>query len=278
VIITGLIISWIVLRYAGTGVRLVGDAWMQDWRQWVVRRIAPSTGETLALVVLLGGPALLLSLFLDWFGHWLFGLVGLLAGIAVLLYSCGRQDYDAMMLTDPVSDDGTPIQSLDEALPARQARAYVSYERWFGTACWFALLGPVGALFYRCTAVIAQSVPEQNVVLPCESANAGEEEISSSAHSLLGWMDWLPVRLWAACLLLVGDFSNGLSSFRRYWLEPGSNANFLDRVSLAASGCAPEQIDNERVREDQVLRDKLLGLSDRAMWVGLVLLLLLIFF
>lgn len=271
-IVTGLILSWIVLRYAGTDIQFIGDDWLSDWRTWVAQKISPAIGDTIALVVLVVAPGALVALLLELFGHWLFGLIGFLGALAVLFYSCGRQDYDAMMLTDPVhsgpGNSERPTAIPPQETESRQRRAYASCDRWFNTAFWFVLFGPVGALLYRCTSLLSQA--------PKTEDNSEEEmELQAGAHSLLGWLDWLPVRIWSACFLLVGDFSKGFACFRRQWLSAEAHPRFIDHVSLAAAGVdLSGGADN--VREDQALRDSLLTLNDRVMWVVLFLMLILV--
>lgn len=270
-IVTGLILSWIVLRYAGTDIQFIGDDWLSDWRTWVAQRVSPAIGDTIALVVLVVAPGALVALLLELFGHWLFGLVGFLGSLAMLFYSCGRQDYDTMMLTDPV-DSGPanpehPTAISTRETESRQNRAYASCDRWFNTAFWFVVFGPVGALLYRCTSILSQAAKT-------EDSSEAEMELQAGAHSLLGWLDWVPVRIWSACFLLVGDFSKGFAAYRKQWLSTEAHARFIDSVSLAAAG-VDLSAGAVTVQEDQALRDDLLALNDRVMWVVLFLMLIL---
>ena len=123
----------------------------------------------------------------------------------------------------------------------------------------------MGALFYRYTSLIAKSNEKYE-----------DNKLANDALSLLGWLDWLPVRLWSLCLLVAGDFSNGFARFREQWLDTDSHAKYLDDLSLAAAGCELSSDSGERIAEDQMLRRKLLSLSDRAMWVALIFMLILV--
>ena len=265
--LTPLIISWVVLRYTGKYIAFIADNWLDDWREIVNLRILPILGRAIGLAVLLIFPALVLALLLHLFGHWLFGLPGLILSMAALLYCCGRQDYDAMMLTEPLVGEGDVLQK------AREQRAYASYDRWFSAAFWFLLLGPAGALFYRCISILAG-------IKKTAISDADDIGISTNTEfiacgdtqELLAWLDYLPIRVWGLCIVIVGDVDAGFKQWRKCFFKSKKAQQFLDAVSLAAVACSPETF----TQENQNIRDRLLSLNDRAMWVALICLIIIV--
>ena len=103
----------------------------------------------------------------------LFGLLGFLFSIAVLLYCLGSLRYSA-----------------DESYTVLADKAV---ERLFAIVFWFAILGPVGAVLYRLNWQVKQQQQENEVVV--------------AVDSLQNVLDWIPVRLLAFCFALVGHFS-----------------------------------------------------------------------
>lgn len=76
----------------------------------------------------------------------------------------------------------------------------------FGTIAWFVVLGPVGAMLYRVSAMLAdgwggRTDPEYG-------------EFGRFAERLFFWLDWVPVRLTAASFAIVGNFEDAVYCWR----------------------------------------------------------------
>jgi adenosylcobinamide-phosphate synthase len=84
-----------------------------------------------------------------------------------------------------------------------------SYWHVFGTLFWFLVLpGPVGAVLYRLTVLLAGSL-EAGAPLPHELGEFGRP-----VQRLLYWLDWVPARLTAVTFAIVGDFEDAVYCWR----------------------------------------------------------------
>lgn len=84
-----------------------------------------------------------------------------------------------------------------------------SYRHVFGTLFWFLVLpGPVGAVLYRLTVLLAESL-QAGAPLPHELGEFGRP-----VQRLLYWLDWLPARLTAVTFAIVGDFEDAIYCWR----------------------------------------------------------------
>ena len=84
-----------------------------------------------------------------------------------------------------------------------------SYRHVFGTVFWFLVLpGPVGAVLYRLTVLLAGSL-EAAAPVPHELSEFGRP-----VQRLLYVLDWVPVRLTAVTFAIVGDFEDAIYCWR----------------------------------------------------------------
>ena len=97
-------------------------------------------------------------------------------------------------------------------------------QRWFGVLFWFLLLGPVGALLYRLSALAGEG--EFASLLPPETL-AGVRKL----HALL---DWPVAQLMTLSMALVGNFDTVFSAWRR----AAGNRWVLDLEFLGAAARA----------------------------------------
>lgn len=168
---------------------------------------------------------------------WLLGLWLLLVllepvawaiGLVVLLVCLGPRDLvgDVRRLRADLHA-GTPgTQALAafglDSLPAGDILASTlvraALVRLFGVVFWYALLGPVGALLYRLTQLLA--VRE----------GTDENDFSLAVWQLQALLDWLPARALAATGALVGNFDSTLAA----WREAAPADLFEDSREFAA--------------------------------------------
>ena len=192
--------------------------WFGHWLQWLGTQSGEGGfwrgrhGIVLALLPVLAGVALL-----QWLLHApLLGFLGLLFGVVALVYAWGPRDLDV---------DVEAIIDAHDAPTRREAIARLwtegegasidgsalveavfrnALQRWFGVLFWFLLLGPVGALLYRlsalaCEGEFARSLPAENLM--------GVRTL----HSLLNW----PVaQLMTLSMALVGNFDAVFNAWR----------------------------------------------------------------
>ena len=169
-------------------------------------------GIVLALLPVLAGVALL-----QWLLHApLLGFLGLLFGVVALVYAWGPRDLDVdVEAIIDAHDAPTRREAIARLWPEGEGASIDgsalveavfrnALQRWFGVLFWFLLLGPVGALLYRlsalaCEGEFARSLPAENLM--------GVRTL----HSLLNW----PVaQLMTLSMALVGNFDAVFNAWR----------------------------------------------------------------
>ena len=165
-----LVIALLVV-FTGIPGNLQRDAWFARWWAWLSTRLAGRPLTRLAVAVL--APVIGLALVLEFASDGLFGLVGLVVNLLVLLYAFGRGDLEGevRLYRDDLDREDTQAAWHDAAgLDARhresaaanwrelhdqavEAVAYRYFERDFPVLLWFVLLGAPGALLYRLAAL-----------------------------------------------------------------------------------------------------------------------------
>ncbi|HNJ74247.1 MAG TPA: hypothetical protein PL081_04225, partial [Pseudomonadales bacterium] len=145
------------------------DAFFIAFRDWMARHAPSEPGSTLS--ILLGAllPALLIALLLALLQGWLLGLVGLVAGCAILLYSLERRDLLADLSRYRLAwsrgdahaawriaiearllpTECTPTTAIELNRLVAQGIAVRALSGLFTLLFWFFLLGPAAVLFLR---------------------------------------------------------------------------------------------------------------------------------
>ena len=212
--------------------------WWARWLDWIGTHAGEGgfwqgrSGLWLALL-----PPVLLVLLLQVLLHdRLWGLLGLLFGVVVLVCAWGPRDLDidveaALDTSDPESRGARLAQlapepgvamTEDALLPGSLMRS--ALRRWFAPLFWFLLLGPVGAALYRlaerAALVEAARLPEEN---------------AAGARVLLQWLEWPVAQLMALALALAGNFDLVFRAWRaaggdRWQVQSG----FLEAAGRAA--------------------------------------------
>ncbi len=213
--------------------------WYVDWMRWLGTRFPDGSiwhgqwGITLALVP----PLLAVGLFQYALDKPLYGLAGLLFGIAMLFYTWGPRDLDVDV--DAIAEARDPLTRREAAArlwpdgvaPALDGGSLIgavfqsALRRWFAVLFWFLLLGPLGAVLYRLAALSAEG--EGARTLPAETA--------AGARMLVAILDWPVAQLMTLALALVGNFDTVLGA----WRESGGPSfnldnRFLDAVARAS--------------------------------------------
>jgi len=204
-------------------------------------------------------------------------LASFVFGMALLLFCSGPrdivQDVEDYVNAYSDSDDWGAGLDQDNVLnsvqstttdpdePCMRAIVLVANDGLFAPAFWFALLGPLGALFYRMSSVLGHS----SALLPAESL---------VAERLYFLLDWLPARLLAFCLGLAGTLAPVIATFKSDGSSLGDTDRWLGNAAMAALG----QHRDIRYRGDDHIAaiDAMLGLVKRGFVAFLVLLALLV--
>lgn len=224
------------------GLRQFG--WFRSGLQWLNAQFPEHSfwrgpyGIALALVV----PLLLLGLLQLGLRHSLWGLPGLLLGIAVLFLCWGPRDLDVdvdaiLDAHDPASRRAAAARLWPPGVSPRMDGASLveavfrnALQRWFGVLFWFCLLGPFGALLYRLSVQAAQ-----------EDADAMPHATLQGARTWLAILEWPVAQLATLSLALVGNFDSVAGA----WREPGAFGLHGTLLASAARASVRSEIAEE---------------------------------
>lgn len=249
------LLAIIILESSGQLAFIQRDTWVQLWHNKLSELAALRQSALFKLVafVLLPVVALILVIMLlESTGN---GLLLFLLELAVLLYSFGRGDisqqiqllksdlerndlqaayHDAAVFniahrSSSAESASDLYRELISALPYRM------FERRFAAVFWFFLLGAPAALAYRLFALhgdmeldkpeVAEDHPQLDETEVAQTDADSDTIAPCRANTALWLMEWIPVRLLALTLGLVGSFSHAL--------EPLQELAFCPRTSTA---------------------------------------------
>jgi AmpE protein len=232
----------------------------------------------LVLTILVLLPVALLGLLLLVLEPVAYGLLALPVHVLVVIYALGRGDLlgglgpfrDAWRREDLQAAAHVAKRDLDicadsgeQLLDRVQGHLlWEAYQSFFAVIFWYFVLGPVVALAYRLLALAQEH--GQNPALV--------ERAGQLRHAL----DWVPVRLLAASLALVGNFV----AVSRVMLHELLNwnisaAQLINKVGLAAGEIPPPVVGPEGINTldclwELLLRAALLWYAGFALWTVLV--------
>jgi AmpE protein len=232
----------------------------------------------LVLTILVLFPVALLALLLVVLEPVAYGLLALPVHLLVVIYSLGRGDLlgglgpfrDAWRREDLQAaahvakrDLNICADSGEQLLESVQGHLlWQAYQSFFAVIFWYFVLGPVAALAYRLLALAQEH--GQNPALV--------ERAAQLRHAF----DWVPVRLLAASLALVGNFV----AVSRVMLHELLNwnisaAQLINRVGLAAGEIPPPVVGPEGINTldclwELLLRAAVLWYAGFALWTVLV--------
>ena len=232
----------------------------------------------LVLTILVVFPLALLALLLVVLEPVAYGLLALPVHLLVVIYSLGRGDLlgglgpfrDAWRREDLQAaahvakrDLNICADSGEQLLERVQGHLlWEAYQSFFAVIFWYFLLGPVAALAYRLLALAEEHGKTPALV----------ERAAQMRHAF----DWVPVRLLAASLALVGNFV----AVSRVMLHELLNwnisaAQLINRVGLAAGEIPPPVVGPEGINTldclwELLLRAAVLWYAGFALWTVLV--------
>ena len=112
----------------------------------------------------------------------------------------------AASIAAEVLEVAPPVSSTERTQAVTQKVFKEANARQFGVLFWFGMLGPAGAVLYRCADLLKRSPT------PGESVEAG-----ATAARLLGVLDWIPAHLTALGYALAGSFEDAVSDLKAYY-------------------------------------------------------------
>ncbi|GAB3093116.1 regulatory signaling modulator protein AmpE [Aestuariicella hydrocarbonica] len=261
-----IIIVFVLVQYWGSVDTFHRDGWFDDWSDTTRSWFEGNAGlQLLALVVL---PLLLLWLCLGLLDQISGGLY-FLASIPLLLFSLGRGNYSewlagyceayhrndnevATEYAQRLGVDANEISDWPELHREVLRKAgYQGLERWFTAIFWFALLGPIGAVFYR-LASLAQKAPNQS------------EELQEFSAQLLWLLEWPVVRLLGLSFALTGNFVSCFHGWKEHLLSRDhSTEDVMEFYTHGALSVNGDGVTLESVTEQEV--ESLIPLLSRSL-------------
>ena len=207
--------------------------WYMAWLHWL-GEVAGKAWQGRFAIALALAPVLLVVALLQWLLDGpVYGLVGLLFDIAVLVYAWGPRDLD-VDVEAVIDAHDTPTRHAAIARlglagesaaldgPALVEAVFTNaLRRWFGVLFWFLLLGPVGAILYRLAVQhsVAPDLPGQN---------------RAGAQALRTALEWPVAQLMTLAMALVGNFDTVFTA----WRDAGGARFRLDTGFLAQAARA----------------------------------------
>lgn len=217
--------QWRSFRWRG-GVK----QWLGRYARELERRFdggKPQQGAIAAALALI--PPVVLAAGVYWVLDRIEPVLGLVWNIAILYVLVGFRHFshaftaitEAMKAGDPIAARkrlaawrGIDVSAAPaEEIPKLAIEQGVadSYRHVFGTLFWFlALPGPMGAVLYRLTALLADRWSGDEATPIGRQFSAFGEPVAR----LLYWMDWVPIRLTAITFAVVGDFEDAVHCWR----------------------------------------------------------------
>ena len=249
--------------------------YFHDYVAWMRTRLRgdPWDGAIGVLAVLVP-PVLLTGLLQALLGDGLASLLGLLFGIAVLVFTLGPRDlpldvdhYCAVRGDQDETSRRRLAAHFQPGLPEDADgmdcdRAVVrgilvgAHDRWFGILFWFALLGPMGAVLFRAVELLDRET--------------GEDDFAGTVRQLYGVLGWAPARLMVFAYALSGHFENAIQAWRSPVTVGDDIARHSEAVLLAAGeGALSTHLEEELEQDPAGLIRAAMGLVWRALVVWL---------
>ncbi|HXV12430.1 MAG TPA: CobD/CbiB family protein [Burkholderiales bacterium] len=118
------------------------------------------------------------------------------------------------------------LASGDIARAAIEQGLLVTHRQVFGTMAWFVIFGPAGAVVYHLAAQLAETWGRRG---------EGADAFGRFATRAFYWIDWVPARLTAAGLAVVGNFEDAVYCWR---MQAGAWTPQGDGIILASGAGA----------------------------------------
>jgi adenosylcobinamide-phosphate synthase len=223
--VDGEIHRWFGRFAAGVEDRLDGGLYQHGMVGWIVV-LAPLTAMAAGLYHLLGEVSSVAA--------WLWNVAVLHVTVGFGRFSHPLNEIQAALRAGdlPAARErlegwsGEPARDLNASEIARltiEQGLLTAHRQSFGAIAWFAVLGPAGAVLYRGAAMLAD-----------QWGGRGDRASGTfglfAAHAFY-WLDWVPARLTAVTLAIVGNFEDAIYC----WREQASGWTGRAREIIVAS-------------------------------------------
>ena len=262
-----ILICLLGFRYAHFGRSALRYQWFNKYAGWW-QRVLTFTHQPWLITAIILVPILVLVAILQYIlAHRHFQVMDFIFATLMLWYSIWpitlAEQLNSSLNEDAANDRSGSFLNDEERVPVidgdtRNVIARLlcnANSRLFAVLFWFILLGPWGALLYRCVTQLAK--------LSRQPKN-GLEYLGRVVSILENLLDWFPARITGFSYVLAGDFRTGFGAWTHHF-NGGLHSN---NAILIASGLGSTNINAEkRTGVNQAL--EALHLTDRAtlIWV-----------
>ena len=212
--------SLILERLLGQWQHLRKLPWFKQYREWLFQLLPESWQDGFTGAVSLLLPPLLVMLLVQSLGGWVWQF---LLSVVMLTYCLGPEAFNERIddyLNACEADNRLEAKTIAESLVGesvsdnvhQQTQAvatailYEANVRIFGVIFWFILLGPAGALLYRCSNYLARDARLIN-----------QPRLLQGAETIFALLDWIPARLLSLTFFLSGSFEDALKAWRQVY-------------------------------------------------------------
>lgn len=211
--------------------------WFNTYQQWLSHSRVNRLPSFVLFILALLPFTLLVGLINHFLDGWLYGVLKILFGIAILLYCLGPSNLW-------VQANRTTQQSI----------FILANERIFAVVFWFVVLGPVGAVLYRSIALMSTGSPLG---------------LTLTAKKIQQYLDWLPIRIFTFIFALGGHFTRVFAFWKKRVLK-GPETN--DAMLVECGHAAVDAKENELVVENGSAERETMLFLDRVLVMSLVIL------
>lgn len=249
--------------------------WYMAYQRMIARRLAGKSSYLILAATII--PLLIIIGLIGWaIRGSLYGFITLLFELFILIYCLGPRNLwadtfacinaltngDAHFAADKLKASFNITEINDGPALHRSFLNTIFIEanrRIFAVIFWYLILGPIGAILYRCVALAANEADSAEM----------PTDLTQSARRCEAILDWLPVRVLTFIFALGGHFVRVLSCWRKKVLQGlSSNDRLLTECGIEALGNQDEQ---GAIREDGSAEKNAISLLDRVFVIVLVI-------
>jgi len=233
----------------------------QTFIHYIFKKLNYKQGKIAALLILF--PAPFIVGYIDLKLYQLFLPLEFLFSSAILLYSFGPQPFFShcknFITSQEEKDQDAAMENASKILNRKlyseeknqlnktitKSLFDISNTRIFGVVFWFVLLGPMGALLYRCVSLLQQESEQEKT-----NGQQPPEAFTLAVQLFHDIINWLPSRLTAFGYAAMGNFIGAINYCENYeklliQLQNQSNEQLLSCMGAGAINMPKEEKDCE---------------------------------
>lgn len=256
--------------------------WFIHYAQWLRQRLESWSlrQDTIILLIIIFIPVLGIAFIHERLDDALL-LLGFLFNVVVFIYCIGPKDLhdraqkfmEALERGDQTEADALAAEILgDKPIPAdesqlirdiNQALFIGTNNSFLGVVFWFVILGPIGAVMYRLSHVLLQSLSKQD--------NAENSSFFQSNQLLFSILNWVPAHLTALTYAVTGHFVDSIHQWKIHKSYDHLSPDAADNM-LIDTGFGAIQLEADHGTFDGQTIHNTLGLCRRAiiMWLTVI--------